>query len=814
MPPVTTQQYLLALETFLKSHYPECILIPTANNYRNNEPTAKNPAYSHKDATTEYLWSKWDTEGKARCAKGLVIVMRKDMIVLDIDDVNLAQQLEEQFPAIKSTAIQQTKNGRHYFFRRTPLCDDFHIVDKARCLQGADGATLPIDIKTVCATGTGGVISIFPSPGKQWLRSLYDHPPIPIPDELLDYIIKHHKDHQPANKPIQNNAPSNTASTVDLEEVKALVNILDPTRASNYPDWIALGWCLHNIDSTNLLQTWVEFSKQDATKFQEGICERLWETMRDEGYYIGTLHMWAKHDAPYEYRLIVQNNVFYDIKECTGKHHSFAQIAYKLLKGRYVCAASSGKLWYKFDGTLWKQDKDCISLRKELTETVKQHFITALNRVLQEDPNHRSVSEAGSTSTMREMRSLSDKIQHNAYKLQDENFKDGVVRALREFFYDETFLDKLDANPNLIAFTNGVWELKEHRFRNARPTDYLSMSVGYPYNPKPDPTAATQVQKYWQSMHPDPEQRDYVIRTFSRQLYGDHGNELFHIHAGFQGSAANGKTKFFEILEHALGNYVCKFGVEMLTAKKRPEPGKPMPEFSIFRGKRIAYCTEPNHDDVLNSGIMKDLTGGEKIMYRLLFSNDINEFRPQYKMHIMCNDTPKVDGSDEGVKRRIRKIDYISRFVDEEEVDESRNQFKRDPNLISAFKDEDTMKMEFLRHLLDTYDHKYKFTMPKVIKENSAMYLEENNAVYCFIREYIQADRDGHFTLKEAKDMVQCSEYASQLQLTKLKADLEKALRTQCQSCKRYGDQVKRYVFVGWSLRDTNDDNEIDMIDG
>ena len=83
----------------------------------------------------------------------------------------------------------------------------------------------------------------------------------------------------------------------------------------------------------------------------------------------------------------------------------------------------------------------------------------------------------------------------------------------------------------------------------------------------------------------------------------------FHIHAGHLGSAANGKSTCFETLETTLGDYMRKFGIEMLTTKQRPDP-----EMAFWVGRRILYATEPKHDDVLNSGIMKDLTGGENII--------------------------------------------------------------------------------------------------------------------------------------------------------------------------------------------------------
>ena len=291
----------------------------------------------------------------------------------------------------------------------------------------------------------------------------------------------------------------------------------------------------------------------------------------------------------------------------------------------------------------------------------------------------------------------------------------------------------------------------------------------------------------------------YKIKTFARQLFGDSGNELFHIHAGYQASAANGKTKFFEILHYVLGDYICKFDVGMLTAKHRIEPGKPMPEYQYWRAVRILYCTEPNHSDMLNSGIMKDLTGGEAIVYRMLYSNEVQKYRPMFKMHIMCNDPPQVDGSDSGVKRRIRKIDYISRFVDDAEVDVTQHMYKRDPHIIQQFKDDDALKMEFLRLLLDHYVHEYEYEMPEVIKHSSLCYLEENDAIFKFTQDSVVKSDGATLTLSDAKEAFRRSEHYNG-KLATLKNDLIKALRTPCHDFKRIDGKLFRNVFIGFKL--------------
>jgi len=307
------------------------------------------------------------------------------------------------------------------------------------------------------------------------------------------------------------------------------------------------------------------------------------------------------------------------------------------------------------------------------------------------------------------------------------------------------------------------------------------------------------VAEYWRKLHPDPEQRDYVIKMFAKQLYGDNGQELFHIHAGAKNTAGNGKTKFFDTLEVVLGKYVRKFPVQILTSKKREEAGKPIPEYSYWRGRRILYCTEPNTEDTLNSGIMKDLTGGENVSYRLLYSNDVEVFRPQFKMHIMCNDPPKVDGSDEGVKRRIRKIDYIARFVEERYVNEDNHHYMMDNTFFDVLREDTALRMEMLRLFLQSFSSTYSYEMPDVVANNSKVYLDENDSVSKFVAEHIVKQSQGHFTLAEAKELFKSKDYNSNRE-NQLKVDLQKHLGVDCLPFKKLGGKSCKNVFMGYSL--------------
>ena len=251
-----------------------------------------------------------------------------------------------------------------------------------------------------------------------------------------------------------------------------------------------------------------------------------------------------------------------------------------------------------------------------------------------------------------------------------------------------------------------------------------------------------------------------------------------------------------------------KFGVEILTSKDRIEPGKPMPEFGTWRGTRILYCTEPNQDEKLHTGVLKDITGGEIIQFRNLFSNEIQKFRPQFKVHLMCNDTPTVDGSDSGVKRRIRKIDYISRFGDPCDEDVGNFIFARDDALIQAFQERVDVKLAFFHDLVKEFSHGYIFEMPDSIRSNSLLFLEENDYVLAFVRACIVKAPGSCFTLKEARSLfIACGHPLTRI--SKLKLDLQKALAAKCHSQKRVQSRANNNicnVFLDYRLEEPSEE--------
>ena len=328
------KDYILSLTRFLKHNYPECILMPGSNK-------GKQPKGAHKSINTKTLWDNWDALSSNSLKDGLVIIMRKDLLVIDIDDEKCAQEFEDMFPIIKSTSIQKTSKGFHYFFKRTQGCDNKRISDKARSLKDGD-KVLPIDIKTVCSNGTGGIISIFPSPGKTWLRPLFKNPPIDLPDSILDYIVKYSK---------QDNIQTEVKDNIDLSETELarafLHTCISKSRADSYNDWVCIGMCLKHINK-GMLTDWIIFSKRSDKFKNDQECQSKWETFNVDGSYLtmGTLRMLSKQDNPEEYMKLTRASLNTLILDSINKSQTYIARVIKYLYGdEYVCTNISKNEW-------------------------------------------------------------------------------------------------------------------------------------------------------------------------------------------------------------------------------------------------------------------------------------------------------------------------------------------------------------------------------------------------------------------------------------------------------------------------------------
>ena len=128
------------------------------------------------------------------------------------------------------------------------------------------------------------------------------------------------------------------------------------------------------------------------------------------------------------------------------------------------------------------------------------------------------------------------------------------------------------------------------------------------------------------------------------------------------GIGGNGKSKLIELLRKCIGDYACTLPVALITQKRGRAEGA-TPALAATQGKRFACLQEPEGDETINVGLMKELTGGDTIIARKMYAEPV-EFKPQFKMLLTCNILPDIKSSDRGTWRRVRAVEFTSVFTD------------------------------------------------------------------------------------------------------------------------------------------------------
>lgn len=468
------------------------------------------------------------------------------------------------------------------------------------------------------------------------------------------------------NKNIKRRKKTYIKTYYDINKIVEIINILDESRANDYNNWFQLGSCLFHIDPSNnsLLELWDEFSKK-STKYKSSECEKMWNSFKykgSSGFTIATLYYWAKKDSPELYEKIKSKDLKqYIIKSINKTPYDVAIVLYEMFKDKYVCCSSKNKIWYEFENHKWNIIDDAISLRAKISKNLLIEYckvIQSYNDYILNDNNNESDKDLAK----KEQKALVEL----TLSLKKTAFKDNVMKEAKELFYKKDFLNKLDANPYLIGFNNGIYNLQNYEFRDGRPDDYITMSTNIDYIDINDEdyindseeNYINDIMTFMTQIIPKDNIKEYILLRLSTYLEGYNKDQKLCIWTGVGG---NGKSKLQELFVSSFGDYCIKFSIALLT-QKRAASNACQPEVALSKGKRLGYFAEPNPNDKLNIGLMKELTGGDTIKARTLYKEP-EEFIPQFKLMLLCNHLPSVPPDDIGSWRRIETFEFPNRFV-------------------------------------------------------------------------------------------------------------------------------------------------------
>jgi len=210
--------------------------------------------------------------------------------------------------------------------------------------------------------------------------------------------------------------------------------------------------------------------------------------------------------------------------------------------------------------------------------------------------------------------------------------------------------EDLDQHPWLLTVNNGVVDLKTGQLRPHSSTDYLTQLAPVDYDPEAQcPLWDGFLNRIFRG------QADlivYVQRLAGYFLTGTVGEETLPI---MYGEGANGKTTFVNQLMDIMGNYASPAPPQLLMVRRNGDQSP----FGVadLKGKRLVVASESDSGDRLSEGLVKKLTGRDKLKARHLYG-DFFEFDPTHKIILQTNHTPGVRGTDEGIQRRLVLVPF------------------------------------------------------------------------------------------------------------------------------------------------------------
>jgi P4 family phage/plasmid primase-like protien len=254
---------------------------------------------------------------------------------------------------------------------------------------------------------------------------------------------------------------------------------------------------------------------------------------------------------------------------------------------------------------------------------------------------------------------------------------------------------------------------------------------------------------------------------------------------------SNGKSKCLELFEKAFGEYCCTLPIALLT-QKRTASNSATPELARAKSKRFACLQEPGENERLNIGLMKEMTGGDKLYARGLYREG-SEFKPQFKMVLTCNHLPLVPSDDGGTWRRIRVVKFESKFCENPDPTKP-NEYPIDTELSKRF---DDWKEPFMSMLIDVY--KKSVTSPKIKEPDEVMectreYQRRNDIIADFLDNAIERNDDGFVSITDA--FIEFKTWLKEegvIDRTMRKTDFQNYIE------KQYGKPIKKKLLKGWA---------------
>lgn len=300
------------------------------------------------------------------------------------------------------------------------------------------------------------------------------------------------------------------------------------------------------------------------------------------------------------------------------------------------------RCWYYYDDRAWRRDQSGVIGR--LTDEIVEEMRHTLPDYLKQ-PGDQEETEKNFN-------------KHLKYSRSNKGKKAMLAEAMHHVPIQPA---QMDAHNHLLNTPNGVLRLRTGALEDHAPELYLSKMTLCEYTDKSDCPR-------WESFLEDifggdQELIHYIQKAIGYSLTGSTAEQCAFF---CYGTGRNGKSTFLDTIFAMLGDYAINIQPETIMIRHQAGSGANS-DIARLKGARFVTSVEPNEGMKLNEGLVKQLTGGDKVTARYQYGSEF-EFTPEFKLWMGTNHKPIIRGTDTGIWRRVHLIPFTV-TIPEEKVD-------------------------------------------------------------------------------------------------------------------------------------------------
>lgn len=323
-------------------------------------------------------------------------------------------------------------------------------------------------------------------------------------------------------------------------------------------------------------------------------------------------------------------------------------------------------------------------------------------------------------------------------RIQSNNQQTNIISQLAIYCKKDKLYEKMDQlTPEVIAFNNGVYDLKTNTFRKGEPEEYISSTTGYEYEPAKS-TYIKKLHDIFKEIFPAEDERFFTLQILANGLIGVNSHEIFVCWSGPGGR--NGKGLLERLTLLTLGADYCRtINPANLSAKRSQNPSSADSFVFALRNCRLLFIDEISDTMEFDKGRLKSWSGNDIIPVRDLFQKGGGiQIKPKFMMVFLTNDVINIQNPDEAIRSRLTSVSFKYRFVENPDPD-NKYEKKVDNTLKSKFENDIEWRRAFFQILVDQYNIYCKnnktLIIPEKFKAAANKIIELNDPIKKFLED-------------------------------------------------------------------------------